>query len=105
MIRVTLEYLRNNPGMLDDYMSIEGSRAGVLLNEVNPSHVTDHFNNLLAALSRRRGIPIDDIAKGEAEITFNGKPVNETFIYGVIGKGANVLADPRFDIRRKFKTP
>jgi len=100
-----LEYLRNNPGMLDDYMSIEGSRAGVLLNEVNPSYITDHFNNLLDALSRRSGIPIDDIAKGQAEITFNGKPVDETFIYGVIGKGANLLADPRFTMRRKFTTP
>ena len=100
-----LEYLQNNPDMLDDYMSIEGSRAGVNLYKVNPDIVAGHYDNLLIALSQRTQIPTDAIAKGQAEITFEGKPIDITKIYEIIGKGngVQILADPRFSMRRKLK--
>ena len=100
-----LEYLQNNPDMLDDYMSIEGSRAGVNLYKVNPDIVAGHYDNLLVALSQRTQIPTDAIAKGQAEITFEGKPIDITKIYEIIGKGngVQILADPRFSMRRKLK--
>tara|TARA_R100001369_G_scaffold75804_1_gene104823 strand:- start:148 stop:972 length:825 start_codon:yes stop_codon:yes gene_type:complete len=100
-----LEYLQNNPDMLDDYMSIEGSRAGVNLYKVNPDIVAGHYDNLLVALSDRTQIPTDAIAKGQAEITFEGKPIDITKIYEIIGKGngVQILADPRFSMRRKLK--
>ena len=95
----TLQFLRANPGLMQDYLNISRARSGVTVGDLDPGERTERYFALVQDLAIKQNISADQL--GNYRVVFDGVPVDPTIFGILISQNADIMSDPRFSLALK----
>ena len=95
----TLQFLRANPGLMQDYLNISKARSGVTVGDLEPGERTERYFALAQDLAIKQNISADQLPN--YQIVYNGIPVSPTIFGALYGQNADIVNDPGFSLALK----
>ena len=96
-----LKFLQANPDLYDKYLESESAKAGVLLSDIKAEQGTTLFNQLVDTVAGKQNISLDQVAKGNYQLTYQGRPVGPSDITSILDQGVSILGNPDFKLEIK----
>ena len=96
-----LKFLQANPDLYDKYLESESAKAGVLLSDIKAEQGTTLFNQLVDTVAGKQNISLDQVAKGNYQLTYQGIPVGPSDITSILDQGVSIVGNPDFKLEIK----
>ena len=96
-----LKFLQANPDLYDKYLESESAKAGVLLADTKPELGQGYYDQLISTASLKQNIPLDQVAKGNYQLTYQGVPIGPSDITSLLGKGVSIVGNSDFTLEIK----
>tara|TARA_R110002012_G_scaffold64432_2_gene169425 strand:- start:2220 stop:2645 length:426 start_codon:yes stop_codon:yes gene_type:complete len=96
-----LKFLQENPEYKDFYLESEATKAGVLLADIKAEQGTQLYNQLVDTAAGLQSIPLDQIAAGNYQLTYQGIPIGPSQITALLGQGVSILGNSDFKLEIK----
>ena len=96
-----LKFLQANPDLYDKYLESESAKAGVLLSDIKAEQGTTLFNQLVDTVAGKQNISLDQVAKGNYQLTYQGIPVGPSDITSILDQGVSIVGNPDFRLEIK----
>ena len=96
-----LQFLQKNPDLYKQYLESESAKAGVLLADTKADVGQGYYNQLIETASLKQNISLDQIAKGNYQLTYRGVPVGPSDITSLLGQGVSIVGNSDFILEIK----
>jgi hypothetical protein len=96
-----LQFLQANPDLYDKYLESESAKAGVLLADIKAEQGTQLYNQLVDTAAGLQSIPLDQIAAGNYQLTYQGIPIGPSQITSLLGQGVSIVGNSDFKLEIK----
>ena len=96
-----LQFLQKNPDLYKQYLESESAKAGVLLADTKADVGQGYYNQLIETASLKQNISLDQVAKGNYQLTYRGVPVGPSDITSLLGQGVSIVGNSDFILEIK----
>ena len=96
-----LQFLQKNPDLYKQYLESESAKAGVLLADTKADVGQGYYNQLIETASLKQNISLDQVAKGNYQLTYQGIPVGPSDITSLLGQGVSTVGNSDFILELK----
>ena len=96
-----LQFLQKNPDLYKQYLESESAKAGVLLADTKADVGQGYYNQLIETASLKQNISLDQVAKGNYQLTYQGVPVGPSDITSLLGQGVSTVGNSDFRLEIK----
>ena len=96
-----LQFLQKNPDLYKQYLESESAKAGVLLADTKADVGQGYYNQLIETASLKQNISLDQVAKGNYQLTYQGVPVGPSDITSLLGQGVSTVGNSDFILELK----
>ena len=73
----------------------------MLLSDIKAEQGTTLFNQLVDTVAGKQNISLDQVAKGNYQLTYQGIPVGPSDITSILDQGVSIVGNPDFKLEIK----